>query len=604
MTFTAYSVAIRLRLLDGVTVPMVAMARNFAALHRDTERVERSLGLIDMRMKALKTNALVGAVGVGSGLAAFALLGAPLRQAREFETSMARFKTLNLGAAINKDAEAFARGTQAFGVSGRQLTDTLRETYGMLGDMGKAKTIAPLIASLNAANAGLFGGKIAKIDDGAARSLMRFIDMRGLTDTPQQMMHGLDLAQRLVTGSGGALQFRDLEQFAKRGGTAFKGMSDSGVMLMSTVMQEMGGASSGTALMSAYQNLVAGRTTKKSMAALQDLGLATLGSVNHGPVDGKPYRTTEITGMVDAKMLRENFPQWMMSYVLPALEKRGVTDTAAQAEAVNKLLSNRTGSNLGVTFVTQMLQAMRDAKMVRNAMGADQTNQTFAATTDGRVANLTARWHDLLREVGTVLLPTVNKGLTAMTAALASMATFVRDNPTFTKVLMGGIAALAAASVAGGAFFLFKAAIAGIGLVVAPLVAATGSSLITLAAGIAGVGLAIDGFFKLKNLPGALKDLWEAKTREGVVLSADTRRRLGNDPFGNSIRSGPRSVGGVISPYVAGMRGGGGPDTVNATINLDGRKVGGAIIDLMGREMSRPQTSAATFDGRRNLAAP
>lgn len=605
MTFSAYSIGIRLRLLDGVTAPLVAMSRSFASLHRDTERVERSLSLIDMRVKAIKTNALLGAVGVGGGLAAFALLGAPLKQAREFETSMARFKTLNLGAAINKDAEAFSRGAQVFGASGKVINDTLRETYGMLGDMGKAKSIVPLIAQLNAANAGLFGGKVDAIQGGAATSLKRFIDMRGLTNTPEQMKQGLDLAQRLVTGSGGELKFADLATFAKRAGASFRGMSEDALFMTVTAMQEMGGASAGTANMSIFQNLASGRTPAKTMAALKAAGLVTLGpSVDQGTIDGKPWKSTAIMSLKDRELFLENIPLWVMKNIIPKMDQLfKKDDISGRTDFINSIVSNRTASNLLVGFATQPEQTIRDAKIARNAKGAEGTIQEFAATTDGKMGNLTARWHDLLREVGTVLLPTFNKGLTVLTAALGSMATFARENPTITKVLVGSIAALAAASVAGGAFFLFKAAVAGVGLALGPVLAATGPSLITLAAGIAGVGLAIDGLFKLKGLPDAMKQLWDAKTREGVVQSSDTRKRIAGGELGQTRSINGRSWSGSISPYVASGRGGG-PETVNATINMDGRKVGGAVIELMGREMNRPQTSAATFDGRRNLAAP
>ncbi|MEN6459570.1 MAG: hypothetical protein ABFC63_11655, partial [Thermoguttaceae bacterium] len=419
---------------------------------------------LERQLLQLKRLGLVGGAMAGAGAFGLSLFKGPLDAAREYETAYARFKTLNLGDVVNQQADSFARGTMAWGTSSKQLMDTLRESYGMIGDMDKAKAIAPMIASLNSANSLLFGGKVGSIDNHATQSIMRFIDMRGLTNSPEEIKHGLDLAQKLVTGSGGSLKFGDLESFAKRGGTAFKSMSDDGLLYMATVMQEMGGASAGTGLMSAYQNLVAGRTTKKSMAALQDLGLAKLGYINHGDVGGKPYKTLQISEMQDGKLLRENFPMWVMKNVIPALERKGITEPSAQAAAVNDILSNRTGSNLGVNFTTQFLQTIRDANIVKRAMGVDQTIETAKKTPDGAFMDLHQQWRRLLTELGTTVLPLAIRGVTWLNETLKSAIGFAREFPTLTKGIVLAFGALSAVVAVGGTLMLATAGFKALGL--------------------------------------------------------------------------------------------------------------------------------------------
>ncbi|MCA3184416.1 MAG: hypothetical protein INH13_12515, partial [Cupriavidus sp.] len=373
----------------------------------------------------------VGAIGMGlpggmlaPAAATFGTLYAGKKlydAAKDYETAAARFKTLNLGEAVDKDADKFARGTRVFGASSTALMETLRESVGMFGGMDVAKQVAPTIAALNAANSGLFGGKIGSIDEGAARSVMRFNDMRGKTNNAKEFLAGLDLAQRMVTGSGGAINFGDLEQFAKTGGAAFKGMSDQGIMNLATLMQEQGGARTGTALMSLYQNLVAGRTPKKTMAALVDAGLADVGEVTSGSVGGKTIKSTVLRNIKDEQMLREDPAGWLMKYATAAAERAGAKSDSEKIGFINNLLSNRQASNMGANFTTQQAQALRDANLVKNAKGTQGTIDQFKNTAGGAEADFLAAWESLKTEMGRGVLPQVTKVLNAGTEFFRSI---------------------------------------------------------------------------------------------------------------------------------------------------------------------------------------
>lgn len=378
----------------------------------------------------------IGTIGMNAGnailplaITAGALYGghALYKTARDYETAYTRFQTLNLGADANRQANAFARGTPVRGVSSGDLMETLRESVGMFGSMPNALAISPVLAQLNAANSQLFGGKIGKLDEGAARSLMRFNDMRGLTDTPTDFMRGLNLAQRMVTGSGGALKFSDLEQMAKRGGAAFKGLSDDGILMLSTLAQEQGGATTGTALMSMYQNLIAGRTTKKTMAALESAGLVKLGEVNTGTVGGKKSTATTISWIKDEKMLRENPGLWLMTYGAEAAKKSGATDDSQTVAFMNSLLSNRTGSNMAANFTTQQAQALRDAKLAKNAAGVDQTIALAQKSLGGKEGEFIAAWTNFKTEFGTAALPAFSNLLTNGASFLRGINSFMES---------------------------------------------------------------------------------------------------------------------------------------------------------------------------------
>ncbi|SCU75518.1 putative phage-related tail protein [Cupriavidus necator] len=380
----------------------------------------------------------VGAVGmaipggalapVAGGFAALYATKAMYDAAKEYQLAETRFKTLNLGDAVNKDADKFARGTKVFGASSTALMETLRESVGLFGSLDLAKEVAPTLATLNAANSTLFGGKVGSLDEGAVRAVMRFNDMRGLTNNKDDFLRGLDLAQRMVTGSGGSLKFTDLEAMAKTGGAAFKGLSDQGIMNLATLAQEQGGGRTGTALMSLYQNLIAGRTPKKTMAALANAGLAELTEVTSGSVGGKQIKSTALKNIVDEKMLREDPAGWLMKYGTAAANRAGAKTDSEVIAFMNNLVSNRQGSNMAANFTTQQAQALRDAKMVANAKGVQGTIKEFQKTAPGAEADFLAAWQSVKAESASVLLPTATKILNAGADFFRSVIDFGQRN--------------------------------------------------------------------------------------------------------------------------------------------------------------------------------
>lgn len=389
----------------------------------------------------------VGAVGMGlpggalapvaAGFAGLYVTKALYDAGKEYQLAAARFKTMNLGDEINRDADKFARGTKVFGASSAMLMETLRESVGMFGNLDLAKQVAPTLAALNAANSGLFSGKVGALDEGAVRAVMRFNDMRGKTNSKEEFMAGLDLAQRMVTGSGGALKFTDLEQMAKTGGAAFKGLSDQGIMNLATLAQEQGGSRTGTALMSLYQNLIAGRTPKKTMAALADAGLAEVTEVTSGSVGGKTIKSMALKNIVDEKMLREDPAGWIMKYMDAAAMKAGAKTDSEKIAFANSLVSNRQGSNMAANFTTQQAQALRDAKLVKNAKGVEGTIEEFKKTAPGAEADFVAAWTSLKAEMGKGILPTVTKLLNTGTDFFRSVNEWGQKNAGLNEKLKG-----------------------------------------------------------------------------------------------------------------------------------------------------------------------
>jgi hypothetical protein len=342
--------------------------------------------------------------------------------AKDYQDAFMGFKALNLGDQTNADADRFARSARAYGVSQTEMMKGVSESVGLFGSFDEAAKFTPEMLSLGKANEAVYGGKLGSMDDDGLNSLKKFIDRRGGTKDPATFHRALDLAERLVTGSGGFLTFKDLGNFSQVGGTAFRSLSDQGLLHMEGLLLEQGGSRAGTALMSLYQNLVAGRTPKKTMGMLQDLGLATLQEQTHGSVGGKPMKSLVMTDIKDSALLQSDPPKWMNDVLLPALAKKGITSQDAILKAVNDVLSNRNASNQGSIMTTQQFQLVRDYNLANGAMGSDQVINMWKQSASGSEADFTAAWEDFEKQFGTTMLPQITSMLTTGADMLRTLA--------------------------------------------------------------------------------------------------------------------------------------------------------------------------------------
>lgn len=388
----------------------------------------------------------VGVGGVGIGLMSDALipLGAGMMTyyvgkqfyegAKDYQDAFMRFKSLNLGDQVNSEADKFVKATKVYGVSQTELMKALGESVGLFGNFEEAKKFTPDLLTLGKANSAVFGDRNGQLDEEGLKSLLKFIDRRGGFKDEATFKRNLDLAEKLITGSSGFLKFQDLGTFSQNAGTAFRSLSDEGLLHMEGLMIEQGGQKAGTALMSLYQNLVAGRTPKKTMGMLQDLGLAQLAMQEHGSVGGKPLKSLVMTGIKGMDLLQSDPAKWMTDVLLPALQAKGITKEGDVLKAVNDVLSNRTASNQGSLMTTQQLQILRDQKLATNAMGNDKVSKMFKDSASGAEADFDAAWTDFKKQFGTTMLPQITNMLKVGTDMLRSLANMT-DSPAFKAVM-------------------------------------------------------------------------------------------------------------------------------------------------------------------------
>lgn len=591
--FEAYKIGVTLSLTNHVSRGLMMMSKDFA-------RTEAQATLLQKRIKSIQDQAIKGGIYAGLGFAGLALFDVPLKAAREYELAFTKFKTLNLGDVVNQQADKFARSANLMGISSKELMNTMSESVGLFGSYSEAQKLAPKIAVLNKANSSIFGGKLEGMDEGSTRSLMKFIDRRGGTKDEASFMRNLDLAQKMVTGSGGFVKFRDLDQFSQHGGTAFRGLSDNGILNMALLLQEQGGAKAGTSLMSIYQNLVAGRTPKKTMAMLQEFGLGTLAMQEHATVGGKSMKTMIMKDVKGAALLQSDPATWMRTVFLPALAAKGITDTPGILKATNDLLSNRNASNQASIMTTQLVQLLRDSNLAKNAMGYNQTINAYKKDPNSKFAELSARWKDTMVELGLVVLPVAIRGVTGLTDALKAAKTFIQQNHTLVKALALAFAGLAGGLLIRGSILLLTAAFRGLGLAMAFNAVGGVAGLTTLGASLVKFG---KGLWSIATLVMTNPVVLGVLAAAGIGYGAGTLLNKGiNKLMGPDKTLGTWLYDSTHPDPIAKKNQQ--PIQLHSNIHMDGRKVAESVTTHQMKSASRPQSGIGSFDPTQMAPTP
>lgn len=386
----------------------------------------------------------IGVGGVGMGLASDMLV--PLAAAgvavyvghkfyeagKEYEMAFKRFKTLNLGAQVNEDADKFARGTQQFGISMTERMTMLRDMHEVMGNYEEAKAITPLFARMLAANKGVFGEEGNRFDNKTFQALGKVIEMRGGTNSEAEMFKQADFAQKVLTGSAGLVTPTDLLAFMKTGGVATRLLSNKSFYEESAPMiQEMGGSRFGTALMSAHQNLAMGRGTVQAMKEAVRLGI----------IDSKMVEYTKIGtlkrvlpgALKDSELYDTSKFQYLLKVLVPAIRQAGVIgpgrklvtgDAITDEMMVNELntiFSQRTASNAFAQMYLQRHKIEKNVAVTEGAMGLNDLEKEYKNSPAGAEAEFTAAWTDFKTEFGRTMLPAITKMLLTGASILRSI---------------------------------------------------------------------------------------------------------------------------------------------------------------------------------------
>lgn len=664
MAFEAYSVAVKLSLINHVSAGMLMISKSLATTGQDVDKLNAKLASIGKQ-------GAIGGLMVAGGLGIAAMFKAPLDEAKKFQNEVERFRSLGLGDKVTNDAVKFASGMNTYGTSIRENLGLLRDAQTVFGDFHEAQMVVPLLSKMKFANAALYGDEGGAMKDRAFMDMLKVIEMRGGLKSEEAFNKQANMIQQVQTATGGRVGANEYLNFIKTGGVAAKGMRDDKFYYnMEPLIQEMGGFRVGTGLMSGYQNLVQGRTTARAAEELMRLGMLDPKKVIYNKIGNiKQIKPGAVNG---SDLMVEDPFQWMQKVMLPAFASKGITSQQAILNEIGAIFTNRTASNLYSTMFLQQANIEKNMKLNAGAAGINELDKNAKNTLSGKQLEFGAKWRDLMLNLGAVVLPLAIKVLDKLNPALKDLAKWMENNQGkvkgFTYALLGLSAFLVSGGLinmviaAGRGFFLLGQAMLFLGgKALAPLipwiarmgtylvmfimkvgnaVAFLGRAFLMNPIGLAITAIVVAGFLlwnNWKEISGALSLMWnDMKTGfvklfqgdiggafksfalvfltgwqtifntliAGANLILPASMQISKTTFADDFRgkSAPREPWSPLVAPVPPKSSGGGEQNIN--LYLDGKKLTDVVIQRAAKEAAKPRTGTQGFDPTRSMLMP
>ncbi|PWE57286.1 hypothetical protein DEM27_06515 [Metarhizobium album] len=418
------------------TVSVLAQGR--AEMDRHFQEAEKSARSHANRMRdILKPGlAMLGAYTapylIGS-LSSEALSASSERRREIFRQRMAGIPEKDRGQLFDR-SEELGKKYPSIPITG--IMEMSRSAYSVMGNTERANAILEKMVE------SLVVMQSARGPDAAGQQLIGLI--RGLDNlgVNKDGPSGIDDVMKMIDAATRAAQVDpDFDpatffEFAKSTKTAGPALSLDFLARAPTYIQD---GTSGNALAMAFRafalEAVGSAGGKKYLAERDRLGIRQNGK------------------LVDGGMFGANPDEWVLKYLIPALQKDGVdlSDNTAVSVAIGKLSGNTTATGFITRIVTQRAQVERWLKMMDEAMGT-------GAAKDVRAEDPFVGWESFkksLENLSAALTPidTINAGLNSLANGINALSAVAKDNPALAALGMG----VAGAGLYGGGKFALGA---------------------------------------------------------------------------------------------------------------------------------------------------
>lgn len=409
-----------------------------------------------------RTAAAYGAGATATGVGLMYSMGKPINETKHMDVEENRIASLGLGKEATKEAIQYAKAMKTFGTSTLDNLQLVRDGVTAFADVHHAQMVAPTLAKMKFANEAMYGDSGAE-NEKKFMDMLKVIEMRNGLKSEQAFQEQANIIQQVITATGGRVQAEEWLNVIKTGGIAAKGIDNKAFYYkLEPLVQEMGGFRVGTAMMSAYQNVYQGRTTKRAANNLMNLGLIEDPSKLKHDKSGQ-ISFLDVGAIKGAALFKKDQFAWMEQVLVPQLKAKGITKEGDIIDAMGSIFTNRTASNLFAQMYLQRDQIHKNAKLNAGADNIDQLNTKAMGTTMGKEVEAKAKLHDAYLRFGTTILPIYTSAIETATSALQGFSSWMERNPRLAKMLGIGLLGVAASMIAiGGTLVLLSPLILGI----------------------------------------------------------------------------------------------------------------------------------------------
>lgn len=415
------------------------MERTTAAMAAQKTRLQ---ALTDARQRAGRMAARgagMAAAGMGSyyatSRAAHAATGL-MGQSRTAAGEAIRIRALGLEGEDAGKAIDYARNFKSYGTSTTDNMALMRDAVTVFNDFDHAKDALPFLAKMKFANEAAFGGEHAADNERKFMDMLKVIEMRNGANNREDFERNGNLVQQVLTATGGRVGAEDWLNLIKTGGVAAKGISEKEFFYrLEPLVQEMGGDRVGTGMMSAYQNLYQGRTTKRAANMLDTLGLiADPSKVKHDKVG--QIAQLGVGALKGADVFQRSQFEWLETVLVPALNAKGIKSEKEVLDAIGGIFSNRNAAGLFATMFQQRSMINKSYALNERAANVDTLHGMVKEGPRGKEIDLEKRRDDLYLRMGEAALPLYVQLLEKVTAVTEAVSNFAQAHPGLTKAVM------------------------------------------------------------------------------------------------------------------------------------------------------------------------
>lgn len=440
--------------IHGTNIEIDKQKKNLQNLNRMQQSYQKTAS-------NARTAAAYGAGAVATGVGALYSMRKPIDETKRMDVEENRIASLGLGKEATKEAVQYAKAMKTFGTSTLDNLQLVRDGVTAFADVHHAQMVAPTLAKMKFANEAMYGDSGAE-NEKKFMDMLKVIEMRNGLKSEKAFHEQANIIQQVITATGGRVQAEEWLNVIKTGGIAAKGIDNKAFYYkLEPLVQEMGGFRVGTAMMSAYQNVYQGRTTKRAANNMMNLGLiADPSKLKHDKAGQISF--LDVGAIKGADLFKKDQFAWMEQVLVPQLKAKGITKEGDIIDAMGSIFTNRTASNLFAQMYMQRDQIHKNARLNAGADNIDQLNSKAMGTTTGKEIEAKANLHDAYLRFGTTILPIYTKAIETATIALQGFNGWMERNPTLAKMLGVGLLGIAASLVViGGALAVFSPLILG-----------------------------------------------------------------------------------------------------------------------------------------------
>lgn len=629
--FNAYSVAVKVKLVDQVTAGLLAMSRQFNMVNGNALVLQERLNKIKILGMAGAGISAVGFMGLG-------IIGKMIKPATEYAHQL---NIINMAGWTQRDianavGDAWKNTGTVITTTATENLRTLLDLKNVLGDLGEARMALPVVSRIQGVLAASSEGQISGNSKELAYGMAKALDIIGAAQNKESFERQAEMMAKVIIATQGRVTpeaFKSTFQYARQ--AKYRLSDEFKYEILPSLIQENaaggggGGGSRGVGpmLSAFYRWANQGYINKKSMPELVSLGLVDANSVLKTTTSG-----TTAGAMTSSDLAASNPFQWVQTVLVPAIKRKYGQDITRDQLLmhINEITrGNQLAGNLVGEFAFKPVNFTRDQANIRGTMStADAYKAALSNDPNTAYKALGAQWENFKTAFMMGVVPVLIPALIKLTNMFNSLAAWARENPNLAKDLAVGFTALFGAMALGGTVLMVTSAFKGLGLVLtaggglAGLLTGTAGGLGSLAL-VAGkflavyaaweVGQAVGGVINSglnsatsflsggtsKTLGEGIYNLTHPSTDDGFVIPRSMRNQSNNalnvpataGAFPLKQPAHAASTAGIPVPVRSRT-------TINNKIVMpDGRVLAQVVTHEQARDAFRPLSSSTGFDG-------